>query len=465
MTRRPYTPVKSAVAGTVWPGIPTPGGRKLLALLQQFEQSEWQPTEAVQRRQYAQASRLAAHAAADVPFYAQRLAAAGLSPERPLTPEQWRRIPLLTREDIQEQGEALAARPYPKSHGRPIVSSTSGSTGKPVRVTSTEVAGLFWSAVSLRDHLWQQRDLGAKFVAVRKIKGHNTSELRSAAFDDWGRPVSEVFVSGPSRLLSINTAVERQLAWLRQERPAYLLSYPTNVKALIDLCRKQRLDLPGLRQVRTMAEIVTPELRAECREVLGVEISDMYSTQECGYIALQAPGRDDYLVQAETVLLEVLDADGEPCAEGETGRVVVTPLTNFAMPLLRYEIGDFATVGGASPCGRGLPVLKRILGRVRNMLVKPDGDRIWPAFGTSGLMSVAPVRQFQFVQQDRLTIEALIALWRPLADGEEAALLKHVHANMPEGMHVKLTFVDRIPRSEGGKYEDFVCRVTPDAAR
>jgi len=219
------------------------------------------------------------------------------------------------------------------------------------------------------------------------------------------------------------------------------------------------LRLPGLRQIRTMAEIVSPALRGDCREALGVEICDMYSSQECGYFALQCPGHDHYLVQAESVLLEVIDAEGQPCRSGETGRVVVTPLVNFAMPLLRYEIGDLATVGGASACGRGLPVLERILGRVRNMLVLPDGGKIWPAFGTKALMKVAPVRQYQFVQQDRTTVEARLVLWRPAMPAEEQALTAHILDNMPEGMQVVLTYVDDIPRSAGGKYEDFVCNV------
>ena len=76
--------------------------------------------------------------------------------------------------------------------------------------------------------------------------------------------------------------------------------------------------------------------------------------------------------------MEVLDNHGRPCKEGETGRVVLTDLHNFTMPLIRYEIGDYAEVGPPCACGRGLPVLARILGRSRNMLTLPAGDRIWP---------------------------------------------------------------------------------------
>ena len=459
MNRYRYSPTTSSVEGVVWPTIPPKVGSQLLALLWQLQQSEWLPPEQVVRQQYEQASRLANHAAQTVPFYRDRLAAAGIPLGRRLAPEQWRQIPLLTREDIQSQGEALAGNPYPDSHGNRAAVSTSGSTGKPVTVVSTAVAQLFWSAATLRDHVWHGRDLSQKFAAIRKIKGHNTRERRAENVASWGRPLSDAFVTGPGRLLSINTAIEEQLKWLQEEQPAYLLSYPSNLQALIDCCRQTGERVPGLRQIRTMAEIVSPELRVQCREVLGVEIADMYSSQECGYFALQCPGYDHYLVQAESVLLEVLDGDGAPCRPGQTGRVVVTPLVNFAMPLLRYEIGDFATVGGPSPCGRGLPVLERILGRVRNMLVMPNGQRIWPAFGTKNLMKVAPIRQFQFVQQDRHTVEARLVLWRPAAEGEERQLREHIRGSLPEGIDVVLRYVDDIPRSEGGKFEDFVCNV------
>lgn len=459
MNRYPWQPIASATEGTLWPAIPSPRGSVQLALLQQLLQSEWLAPEAVARRQHDQASRLAGFAARQVPFYRERLAACEIPLGGPLSPEEWLRIPLLTREDIQRSGGTLASEPYPKEHGASSTTSTSGSTGKPVTVVSTTVSGFFWSAVTLRDHVWHHRDVTQKFAAIRKIKGHNTRESRGVKVANWGTPVSDVFVTGPGRLLSINTPVDRQVAWLREERPAYLLTYPSNLQAIVDYCRQQGVSLPGLRQIRTMAEVLPPELREQCRQILDIEIADMYSSQECGYFALQCPDHDHYLVQAESVLLEVLDRAGRPCRPGETGRVVVTPLTNYAMPLLRYEIGDFATVGGPSPCGRGLPVLERILGRVRNMLLKPDGQKIWPAFGTQSLVKVAPIRQYQFVQQDRTTVEARLALWRPLEGGEQPALLEHIRANLPEGMQVVLSFVDEIPRSEGGKYEDFVCKV------
>ena len=102
------------------------------------------------------------------------------------------------------------------------------------------------------------------------------------------------------------------------------------------------------------------------------------------------------------------------CAPGQIGRIVVTSLHNFAMPLIRYDIGDFAQVGEACDCGRGLPVLTRILGRVRNTLVTADGKRYWPVFGTRALMDSAPVRQYQFVQKSPQRIQARVVASAPL---------------------------------------------------
>ena len=97
----------------------------------------------------------------------------------------------------------------------------------------------------------------------------------------------------------------------------------------------------------------------------------MYSSQEVGYIALECPTGESYHVQAENVLVEVLDDQDRPCSPGDVGRVVVTALHNFATPLLRYDIGDYAEVGAPCPCGRGLPALRRIMGRQRNMALLP----------------------------------------------------------------------------------------------
>jgi phenylacetate-CoA ligase len=170
-------------------------------------------------------------------------------------------------------------------------------------------------------------------------------------------------------------------------------------------------------------------------------------------------------VQSETVLLEVLDEQGRPCAPGAVGRVVVTPLYNFAMPLLRYAIGDYAMVGGPCPCGRGLPVLDRVQGRVRNMLTAPDGGRYWPSFGSRRFREIAPIRQHQFVQKTLQRLQARLAVERPLTPEEEATLRAHILTRLPAAFEIEFVYVDEIPVSAAGKLENFISEIDGTAAR
>jgi phenylacetate-CoA ligase len=100
-----------------------------------------------------------------------------------------------------------------------------------------------------------------------------------------------------------------------------------------------------------MGEILEPGLRALCQRQWGVPARDNYSCTELATLALTCPEHDHLHIQAERVLLEILDDQNRPCAPGEVGRVVVTGLVNFATPLIRYEIGDRAVAGSPCPCG------------------------------------------------------------------------------------------------------------------
>ena len=256
------------------------------------------------------------------------------------------------------------------------------------------------------------------------------------------------------------TPVEQQAEWLQRVKPGYLITHPTNLMTLAGYCRDQDIALPRLLQARTVAESLRPEVRDICREAWGVEIADTYSTQEVGYIALQCREHLQYHVQSERVLVEVLNDRGELCAPGEVGRVIVSDLHNFATPLIRYEIGDYAEVGEPCACGRGLPVLNRILGRSRNMLTLPTGEQVWPTFGDSGYTEIGTIRQLQYIQKTPERLEVRLVAGSRLTEAEETALRDLIIGRLGHRFDIALSYVDEIPRSAGGKFEDFISEVT-----
>jgi phenylacetate-CoA ligase len=313
------------------------------------------------------------------------------------------------------------------------------------------VCGLFWKALTLREHAWHRRDLGRKLAVIRFGQNGRAS--------NWGAATAGLVQTGECVNRGVDTDAASNLAWLEQEAPAYLLTYPSIAVELARVSIARGVPLPGLLEVRTIAESLPPEARLLCRQAWDVPLSDVYSAEEVGQIALQCPQHEHYHVQAESLIVEVLNERGERCAPGELGRIVVTDLHNFATPLVRYEIGDYGEPGPACSCGRGLPVLSRIAGRVRNMLLTADGRRFWPALNERAFIEVAPVLQHQIAQKEYDLLEARLVTARPLEAAEEERLREMVLAVMPAGMRLVFRYCDSLPRGAGGKFEDFVCEV------
>jgi phenylacetate-CoA ligase len=318
-------------------------------------------------------------------------------------------------------------------------------------------------AVTLREHLWHRRDPTARLAVIRPDPARRLPP-DGIEFPDWGAPVGTVFATGPRGSMSLQTDVAAQVAWLVATEPGYLLTLPSNLLALAQHLDSAGTRLAHLREVATMGEMLSADVRAECRRLLGVPIIDMYSCQEAGYIALQCPTGEQYHVQSEVAFVEVVDAWGTPCPPGQTGRVVLTPLHNFAMPLIRYDVGDYAEVGAACECGRGLPVLSRIMGRQRNMITLPTGETFWPTFAAAW-KHVDAVRQIQLVQATTDKIRARIVGPRPLTADEETVFKGDLTTCLGYPFDVSFEYLGAIDRSETLKFEDFVSLVPAGARR
>ena len=439
--------------GIAWPALPDNTHAAILAIEQQFERIERLTADAILALQFRQLRSLLSHAAGTVPFYRDRLR--GMAGREPLLLEDWLRIPVLDRSALQDAGETMLSRALPKEHGAVSVASSSGSTGRPVKVKTTSVTSLFFVALNLRSHRWGKRDFAGTVCAIRAL----SSETRKAA--DEGKPTPWVpgHPSGPLYFYDIALPVGGQLEWLQAKAPHYLLTNPSNLQALVDLTRERGVRLPSLRQVAILGEALSPEVRTSCQTTWQVPVQDLYSCVELGIMALQCPDNEHSHVMSDSVLIEVLHDDGRPCAAGEIGQVVVTDLHNFAQPLIRYAVGDYAEVGPTCPCGRGLPVLRRVWGRERNMVTLPSGDRLWPDLPTSAWMDIAPVRQLQFIQHSVEEIEARLVTTRALSRLEEERLAQAFAGLFKHPFTFRFTYLAEIPRDKGGKYEGFISRV------
>lgn len=368
-------------------------------------------------------------AAARIPYYADRPGAA-------LRVGSFAEIPVLRRAEVRDLGASV--RGLRPAGFRFESDLSSGSTGIPAELIFDRAhqRGRFAArARYLLESGWTPLQRSAWIIYLP----HGTPDARV---------VGHRLLFG-TRFLSIFTGLDEQEAWLRHLDPHSLYTLPSNLDVLAE--RLSRSALPSLRCIMTGGEVVEDSLREKVRRAFGIEIADNYGSTEA-FVAWRCP-RGRYHVNAEHVLVEIADQDGRPTRRGQLGRVLVTTLQNRRMPLVRYEIGDYAQASDAEcPCGRTLPVLGRIAGRAVQLLRLADGRLVSPWELIVRVRTEWALRQFQIVQK---TFEQFV--FRHVSDAPLSAevrerLTREFAAVLQTEVRVEFERLETIPRAPTGKY-------------
>ena len=440
--------------GVVWPRMYTGPNLVLMALLAELDRTMWLDPAVIEHAQYEQLRLIIAHHMAHSPQFAGRMAAVGLTASDITGPASLRKLPPLKRLDIQRAGDSFYSKYVPQSHGQPGETRTSGSTGEPVRIRKTQIDALYWTAHAIRDHLWARRDFGHKLLSIR------ADIFKYGENPNWGQPIADIWQTGRSIGMPATMDMREQMKIIKEFQPGILLIYPNNLSIILDEMAQDGGDFSFIKHIKTIGETVHQWQRDKTQRVLGLKIEDNYSSNEMGCMAMQCPETDNYHVMTETVIVEIIKDDGEPCAPGEVGRLVVTDLHNHASPLIRYDIGDWAEAGERCSCGRGLPTISRFIGREHSILTRPDGTRIWPIFYGAKMNDVAPVRQYQFRQKTVTSMEFRCYTEEPLTADQRVGLITLVQEAL--GYPYELDLIEYrqpLPTTQRGKFQEFICEI------
>ena len=256
---------------------------------------------------------------------------------------------------------------------------TSGTTGRPLRFLINELVEVAALAATDRLYRWWQFD-GSKPMVSFVSPRLELANPEQTVTHGW----HSGFLDGLNIMRKASGDIDDHIDWLRNISPKYLSSQARMLRPLAE--RKQergvKLHFDG---IISRESTVDDEVWPLCRKVFKARLIDQYGANEIGQIACQCPHCEAYHINAEIVLVEVLDQEGAPVAPGETGRVVLTAFYNYAMPFIRYEIGDNAQIAPTkSDCAITLPRLTRIMGRYRNNFKLRDGRVIFPHPPMSG---------------------------------------------------------------------------------
>lgn len=423
-----------------------------LKFTQMLAQSQWWEPARIQALQKKGLVRILTHAWQQAPAYRERLAplfAAGNQPDL----SRWDEIPVLTRKEAQANTEEYYALQVPQQAGATFDQQTSGSTGMPLRHRTSALQGVASQAAAVRCLDWYKIDPN-KSCAMFSTTVPGASDLPDGAMQrEWQRG----FPDGVGYWLDHKlTNSAQKLAWLRRKSTNYLATTPNIAHGVILEAENTHSTLRRYEALMLGGETLTPRTEAILRERLSDTLINNYGSEECGRMAVCCPEFNHMHLHEEFCFIEVLDDENKVVEPGQTGRVVVTSFYNFAMPLIRYAIGDYATLlSEPCACGRSSRALARIAGRERNLFRFADGTSFWPSLRIEEFQAIVPFQQWQFIQDrpDHLSVCLIL----PDVDlvFDRNVFQRAVCKSFRQQIDVDIRLVSSIPRDESGKFEEF----------
>ncbi len=335
-----------------------------------LDRSQWLPPGAVRELQEAKLRRLIGHAYWHVPFYREAMDRIGLKPQDVRTLEDLRRMPLLEKQDIREHlyFDLMSDRHHKRDVQR---IATSGSTGQPLTLwVDRHQLELRWAA-TCRGQEWTGYRFGDRCVRLwHQTIGMDRLQAAKERLDAWlcRRRFVPAFQMDPE-------GVRRMERVLRRHRPVLVDGYAESFHYLARRGLDLSLRLAGIRGVMSSAQTLDAESRTAIEEAFGARVFDKYGSREFSGIAYECEAHEGHHVVAECYIVEIL-VGGRPARPGELGEVIVTDLNNDVMPFIRYRLGDLAYAVDDSrpcPCGRGLPRIGEVEGRVQSIVLGANG--------------------------------------------------------------------------------------------
>ena len=431
-----YSPLVRGVIYPIYRGL---RGDRILSTLEELERNQWLSPERIEEMQWRRLENLLSQIEIHVPYYRDLFQRAGVKPHDIQSPADFRRLPLLTRENIRDAGNLMISKD-PMQRGE--VSCTVGPTGEPLRFYVDASAGQIRRANTMRGYrragidvgdrqafLWGMRlDIPPRERLVNALKNYFLNQRYLSTFD-----------------MSDETML-RYAAQLRTFQPRLITACPSALALLASFLMRRGVADIRPHAIVSSGEQLHDEERTIIEEAFGCRVFNRYGSGEFGDIAHECPEHTGLHVMSDLVYVEVLAETGEPVAEGEIGELVVTDLLNYCMPFVRYRTGDLAMpVARLCPCGSAFPLLERVEGRSFDTIVTPDGRRVGGFFWTWLSRAVPGIRKFQIEQRELGGIVFRFVTDSGWSDGNERELERRIKKTCGEGFRVTFEKVEGIP--------------------
>jgi phenylacetate-CoA ligase len=421
-------------------------GRKTLSYWRDLERSQWQPRAVLEQGQVESLRRLLRHAQANCPYYREAWEEHGLSSERVGSLADLVQFPLTTREAIRANRQRMRVE-LPGQ--RMLTKATGGSSGVPLQFDLNMESHERRTAATYRAYGWAGAGPGTRQLYLWGVP---------LGQRPWRKRVKDRLWDRLQRRLTLNSfelsrdSVPEFLLRLNRYRPEVIVAYTNPLYVFARALDELNARPYSPRSIVVGAEKLHSFQRDLIQRVFRAPVFETYGSREFMIVGGECERHAGLHLTAENLIVELVDDEGRRTPDGEEGNVVVTDLTNYGMPFVRYVTGDRALAGFEQcACGRGLPLLRKVVGRQLDIIETPDGRSVPGEFFPHLIKDFPAVERFQVVQEVLERVEVRLVV-RP--DWDEASrdrLGTELHKVLGPEVFLDVRQVSDIPLTSAGK--------------
>lgn len=430
-----------------WLGERLRGRSSIRERLEWLDQVQCLGAGEIAQLQQQKLSAIISHVYKNVPYYQRVFAERGLTPGDITEIPHLQKLPTLDRSTLlSEQGSLIAEN---ADFATLTENFSSGTTGRRASFKQDENFRLWMRAHQLRTYKWCGGwKVGERFALL------------------WGSEMYWKMKSATDRFLNLlsnrkefNTFrlsgdfISKVVDSLERFDPVLISSYSNALHLVSRELERKGIRLNSTRAVQATSEATTPEMRERLKRTFNCEVYDKYGSRETNIIAHESPDHDGMFVQSENVVVEILRDDDTPAAPGETGRLVVTTLNNFSMPLIRYEMNDMASwILGHSDTSFQFPRISEVAGRLQDLIVTPDGEFLDAYFFSFLFMRLPAVDWFQVIQESIDELRILVVARDGLQEDWQRQVRERIGHHTKCSFRIRFEVLNQMPESTNGKF-------------
>lgn len=417
-------------------------GEPINFFMNSYRRNQWEEKEDIENLQIRLFKDAAEYAITNSEFYKNLYANHDISINDIKTMKDIKALPTVSKDDLIQNLKSMSTK-----IAKGMLSSTKttgGSTGEPVKLHKNSIALAKERCATARSYEWAGVEIGDPQLRFWGIPHSKKNRIISRLTD----------LVANRRRVSAFDLTENSLAKYYEEcktfKPKYIYGYVSVIEQFAKFITDNGLrPIPSLKSVITTAEILTGSARTSIERAFNTKVFNEYGCGELGSIAHECEAGKMHIM-ADNLYVEV-DA-----MKGHSGEIIITDFFNKATPLIRYRLGDFATLSDElCPCGRSLPIIESIHGRAYDILIMPSGKKIHPESAIYVFEKIQQdtnaFKQFQVIQHSPSEIEAKIIPNKNWSEAISRRLLEELKLNIDQSVQFRIILVESLPREKSGK--------------